>query len=188
MLAATDRQSLEGKRFAQQAGVAMTTTIDRTALTRHVQVDDPDAAVATVVVPAVFVAVRWWGGRLLLVRRTDSGCWEFPGGLVEVGENAEDAAVRATAEEAGVTVLITGLVGLFTDPAHIVPSVDGEVRQQFDVLFRARAVGGEPHGDAHETSEAAWVAVADLRGLRIEPHARTWITEALSCDSFPHLG
>src|SRR4051812_25498343 len=143
----------------------MTTTVDRTALTGQVHVHDPDALRPSVVVPSVFVAVRWWGGRLLLVRRMASGCWELPGGRVDVGESAEEAAVRETAEEAGVHVLLTGLVGLFTDPAYVVRTADGEVRQQFAVLFRARSIGGEPRGDGRETSEAAWVAFADLRTL-----------------------
>jgi 8-oxo-dGTP diphosphatase len=166
----------------------MTSTIERAESTRHAYFHDSDAPVATVVVPSVFVAVRWWGGRLLLVRRVDSGTWEFPGGRVAVGESAEEAAVRCTAEEAGVKVLITGLVGLFTDPAHVVRSEDGEVQQQFAALFHARAVGGAPHRDARETSEAAWVAVADLRGLPMEPAVGSWITEALSFDPLPHLG
>ena len=51
---------------------------------------DPYAPAATVVVPSVFVAVRSWDGRLLLVRRIDSGCWELPAGRVDVGESAED--------------------------------------------------------------------------------------------------
>lgn len=166
----------------------MTSTVDRTAPLRSVHFHDCDAPVATAVVPSVFVAVRWRGGRLLLVRRADNGCWELPGGPVGVGESAEDAAVHRAAERAGVKVLITGLAGLFTDPAHVVRSADGAVQQQFAVLFRARAVGGEPHGDARETSSAAWVAVADLRALPVVPPAGLWITEALSSDSFPHLG
>jgi 8-oxo-dGTP diphosphatase len=166
----------------------MTTTVNRTARARQVHFHDPDAPAATVVVPSVFVAVRWWGGRLLLVRRMDSGCWELPGGRVDVGESAEEAAVRETAEEAGVHVLLTGLVGLFTDPAHIVRAVDGEVRQQFAVLFRARSIGGEPHGDGFETSAAAWVPIADLRSLPVEPPVRVWIDEVLASDPCPHLG
>jgi ADP-ribose pyrophosphatase YjhB (NUDIX family) len=166
----------------------MTTTVDRTALTRQVHFHDPEAPPASVVVPSVSVAVRWWGGRLLLVRRIDSGCWELPGGRVDVGESAEEAAVRETAEEAGVTVLLTGLVGLFTDPAHVVRAVDGEVRQQFAVLFHARSIGGEPHGDGYETSEAAWMPIPDVRSLPVEPAIRVWIDEVLASDSCPHLG
>jgi 8-oxo-dGTP diphosphatase len=164
------------------------TTIDRTTPRRHVHFHDPAAPAATVVVPSVFVAVRGPGGRLLLVRRCDSGTWELPGGRVDVGESAVEAALRETAEEAGVAVEITGLVGLFTDPRHVVSAPGGEVRQQFVVLFRARAVGGVPHGDLEETSAAAWVDVAELPGLLVEPPVRIWIAHALSADGRPVLG
>jgi len=89
---------------------------------------DSAAPAATVVVPSVFVAVTEPGERLLLVRRCDSGAWELPGGRVEVGETAVGTAVREAAEEAGVAVRVTGLVGLFTDPSHVVRSPSGEVR------------------------------------------------------------
>src|SRR4051812_28835738 len=158
------------------------TTIDRAASTRQVYFHDPLAPIASVVVPSVFVAVRWHYGTLLLVRRCDSGMWELPGGRVDVGETAVEAAVRETAEEAGVRVAVTGLVGVFTDTDLVVRAPDGEVRQQFAVLFRATAIGGVPHGDLHETSEAAWVAVADLPGLPMEPHERIWIERALAGD------
>jgi 8-oxo-dGTP pyrophosphatase MutT (NUDIX family) len=107
---------------------------------------------------------------------------------VDIGETAIDAAVRETAEEAGVRVLITGFAGLFSDPAHVVRSPGGEVRQQFAVLFQARALGGIPHGDLHETSEAAWVAPMDLQALPVEPWARIWIDQALSVGDPPYLG
>ena len=48
------------------------------------------------------------------------------------------------------TFVVTGLVGLFTDPGHVVRSAIGTVRQQFVVVFHARAVAGSPHGDAHD--------------------------------------
>jgi 8-oxo-dGTP pyrophosphatase MutT (NUDIX family) len=174
----------------------MTATISTTAIDtglllgtgpapRQVYFHDPEAPAASVVVPSVFVAVRWHEGRLLLVRRCDSGAWELPGGRVDVGETAVDAAVRETAEEAGIHVVVTGLVGIFTDPGHVIRSLTGEVRQQFAVLFRARAVGGVPRGDLHETSEAAWVAVAELPRLLIPAPARAWIAEALANDDAP---
>ena len=168
----------------------MTTTIGATATgqarsTRQVYFHDPQAPVASVVAPSVFVAVRWHEGRLLLVRRCDSGAWELPGGRVDVGESAVDAAVRETAEEAGVEVVVTGLLGIFTDPGHVIRSSTGEVRQQFAVLFRGRAVGGVPRGDRHETSEAAWVTVAELSRLAIPAPVRVWIAEALANDDAP---
>jgi len=163
------------------------TTIDHAVRTRQVYFHDPLAPAASLVAPSVFVAVRWHHGTLLLVRRCDSGTWELPGGRVDVGETAVEAAVRETVEETGVHVEVTELAGLFTDPRHVVRAIDGEVRQQFALLFRARAVGGMPHGDQHETSEAAWVTVADLAGLPMEPVVRLWVAQALAMGEPPLL-
>jgi hypothetical protein len=76
------------------------------AVARQVHFHDPNAPRADRVVPSAFVAVRDEQDRLLLVRRRDSGKCELPGGRVDVGESAVDAAVRETIEEAGVRVQI----------------------------------------------------------------------------------
>jgi 8-oxo-dGTP diphosphatase len=155
---------------------------------RRVHFHDSAAPMATVVAPSVFVAVRNERGQLLLVRRCDDGTWELPGGRVDVGESAMQAGVRETAEESGLLVKITGLVGLFTDPAHVIESSDGgETRQQFAVCFHAWSPWGEPCGDLRETSEAVWVDPADVAALAVEPVARRWIGHALSGASEPHL-
>lgn len=162
-------------------------TVNGVAATRRVFFHDPGAPSATAVVPSAFVAVTS-GERLLLVRRRDSGRWELPGGKVDVGETAVGAAVREAAEESGVRVRITGLVGLFTDPQHVVSALDGTVRQQFVVVFRGEAQGGTPHGDPSETSDAAWVDVTDIGDLPMEPPVRAWIGTALRGDAdAPHL-
>jgi 8-oxo-dGTP diphosphatase len=82
----------------------------------------PDAPAASCVAPAAFAAVRDVTGRVLLVRRCDTGDWELPGGHVDPGESASDAVVRETAEESGITVEVTGLVGIYTDPATSSPT------------------------------------------------------------------
>jgi len=73
-------------------------------------------------------------GRVLLVRRSTSmarapGRWAYPGGFVELGESAEQAALRETAEEACVPARITGIVGrphTIRDPHHLVMAFRGE--------------------------------------------------------------
>ena len=74
-----------------------------------------------------------------------------------------------------------------TDPGLVVRSVTGEVRQPFALVFHARAVGGVPRGDLHETSEAAWIAPAELPGLPMEPSTRLWIEQALAVGAAPRL-
>ena len=164
------------------------TTVDRAALTRQVYYHDPTAPAATIVAPSVFVAVRRLQGSLLLVRRCDSGAWELPGGRVDVGETAVQAAVREAREEAGLQVEVTELAGIFTGPGHVVRSAGGDVRQQFALVFRARATGGVPHADQGETCAAAWVPVEDIPGLPIEPPIRLWIAQALAVGEPLHIG
>jgi 8-oxo-dGTP diphosphatase len=166
----------------------MLTTVDVSGGTaRQAYFDDPSAPRPTVIAPFVFVAVHRPSGRLLLVRRRDSGVWELPGGRVDIGESAQAAAVRETAEEAGVVVRITGLVGLYTRPGQIVRGADGVVRQQFAVVLSGEQVGqAAPRGDGIETDAAAWVAPEDLADLAIEPATRVRITDALHEDG-PHL-
>jgi 8-oxo-dGTP diphosphatase len=57
------------------------------------------------------------GERVVLIRRaTDPGrgLWSYPGGYLEMGETLEEGAVRETREETGLTVRITGLLGVYS--------------------------------------------------------------------------
>jgi 8-oxo-dGTP pyrophosphatase MutT (NUDIX family) len=167
-------------------GVGIGQPVPRTV--RRVHFHDPGAPAPTVVAPSAFVAARNGMGRLLLVRRCDSGTWEFPGGRVDVGESAPAAAVRETWEEAGVRIRVTGLVGLFTDPQHVVRAAQGGVvRQQFVVCFHARAVHGRPRPDHRETDDARWFSPADVLRLPTETGTARWVRCALSGRPLPYL-
>ena len=139
--------------------------------------------------PCAFVAVRDVTGRLLLVRRCDSGDWELPGGHVDPGESAADAAVRETAEESGITVEVTGVVGIYTDPGHVIADPGaGLVRQPFAVCFHARPLSGSPGGDQVETSDARWFTTGDIGALPIGPAMRLRIGHALTPSCPCHIG
>jgi 8-oxo-dGTP diphosphatase len=154
---------------------------------RSVHFHDPDAPAATIVTPSVFVAVQDEQGRFLLVQRCDSGAWEFPGGRMDVGETAIAAVVRETAEETGLRVRITGLVGLFSDPAFVIQPVAGEIRQPFVVCFRGVAERGPPRPDKIETADARWFEPTQVEAMTLEPGACRWIHHAIAGSSEPHL-
>ena len=93
--------------------------------------NDPSAPVAQRIVPAVTAFVVNDNGDVLLERRSDNGRWGLPGGVQEIGESIAQTVVREVREETGVDVEVTGLVGIYTDPGHIIAFSDGEVRQEF---------------------------------------------------------
>jgi 8-oxo-dGTP pyrophosphatase MutT (NUDIX family) len=140
--------------------------------------DDPEAPKPNSIVPAVTCFVEDERGRVLLVHRVDNDRWALPGGQVEVGERVAETVVREVREETGIDVEILGLVGIYSDPKHVIAYDDGEVRQQFALSFWARPIGGDLRHD-DEASEVQWITPGDLDSLDIHPSMRLRIQHAL---------
>lgn len=69
--------------------------------------------------PTVDVVIHVPGRGLVLVeRRNPPHGWALPGGFVDYGETCEEAAVREAREETGLDVVLTGLLGVYSDPAR----------------------------------------------------------------------
>ncbi|GFJ90373.1 NUDIX hydrolase [Phytohabitans rumicis] len=127
-------------------------------------------------------------GRILLIRRTDNDNWALPGGAMDLGESLPQAAVRETLEETGVRVEVTGLVGIYTDPRHVILyTSNGEARQEFSVVFTARPLGGTPT-PSDESREVRWVARDAVGSLRMDRSMRLRVDRYLSGVEQPHLG
>lgn len=63
----------------------------------------------------------------------------------------------------GIDCELTGLVGIYTNPNHVLEyTSDGEVRQEFSIVFTARAVSGEPTPSS-EFSQVVWVSPDNSR-------------------------
>lgn len=150
--------------------------------------NDPDAPKANSVVPSVTVGVRDDQGRILLIHKIDNDLWALPGGGHDIGESVADTAIREVREETGVEVEITGIVGLYTNPNHVLAYDDGEVRQQFSICFTGRHIGGSAREDGTETKEVKWVPVDQLDQLRIHPSMRMRIDHYLEERSTPFIG
>ncbi|WP_405539206.1 NUDIX hydrolase [Streptomyces antimycoticus] len=149
---------------------------------------DPDAPKANSVVPSVTAVVQDDAGRLLLIHKTDNDLWALPGGGHDIGESVSETVVREVAEETGITVEVDSVVGLYTDPQHVMAYDDGEVRQQFSICFRAHPTGGELRTSS-ESKEVRWVSPTDLDELDIHPSMRLRITHGLDASrNEPYLG
>ena len=150
--------------------------------------NDPDAPKATSIVPSANVVAVNDAGEILLIHRTDNDNWSLPGGAMEPGESMSDCAVRETREETGVQVEITGLVGIYTDPRHVILyTSNGEVRQEFSVVFTGRPVGGTPTISADST-EVRWVPAPEIRSLPMDRSMRMRLDDFLTAPSGIHLG
>lgn len=132
---------------------------------------DPGAPPANSIVVAVTAFILDEGGRLLMIRRTDNDRYAIPGGAQDVGETVSQTVVREVREETGITVEVTGLIGVYSDPAHVIAFADGEIRQEFSLCFRAQPIEGQARTSS-ESKEVLWVEPARLDDLNIHPSIR----------------
>jgi 8-oxo-dGTP pyrophosphatase MutT (NUDIX family) len=149
--------------------------------------NDPGAPKPNRIVPAVTAAVRDERGRILMIHRTDNDRWALPGGALELGETVISTAVREVKEETGIDIEVSGLVGIYSDPHHVIAYDDGEVRQQFAICVRGRPTGGTLRGSS-ESTEVRWVDVDELPHLDLHPTQRLRVSHALDRSSaIPYL-
>lgn len=109
---------------------------------------------------------------VVLVRRGSEpfeGQWALPGGFVKVGETVKEAAVREAAEETGLAVEVSRLVGVYSEP-------DRDPRgHNVSVAFLVRVLSGQMQA-ASDASEVDVLDPADV-GLAFD-HSRI-IADAL---------
>ena len=51
-------------------------------------------------------------GKILLIRGPHRG-WEFPGGVIEIGETIQDGVIREVKEETGIDIEVTKFCGIY---------------------------------------------------------------------------
>jgi 8-oxo-dGTP diphosphatase len=116
--------------------------------------------------PKVAVAVVLGDARgVLLGRRCidpGAGLWSFPAGYVNRGEVLEEAAVREVLEELGLSVRLTGLVGVYSERGSAVVLI----------VYAGEIEDGEPTPDGREVSEVRRFAVDALPEDLAFPHDR----------------
>ncbi|MEO1305215.1 MAG: NUDIX hydrolase [Pseudomonadota bacterium] len=118
-------------------------------------------------VPAVGV-ICFRDDHVLLIRRgtpPKKGEWSLPGGRIEPGEPARDAALRELREETGVEAKLLGLVDV-VDAIFENRSGDLITRHYVLVDFAAQWVSGEPEaGD--DAADARFFHLSDIGSLEM---------------------
>ena len=139
--------------------------------------NDPNAPKANSIAVAVSAFIQDDQDRILMIRRTDNDLYSIPGGQLELGETLAEAAVREVHEETGIECEVTSVIGLYSDPKHVIAYDDGEVRQEFSICFRATPLGGTLKPSS-ESKEVLWVHLDELHKLNIHSSIKLRIQHA----------
>jgi ADP-ribose pyrophosphatase YjhB (NUDIX family) len=83
---------------------------------------DPNAPRANSLVPGASAIVVNHEGRILLHRRSDNARWALPGGVMDIGESIAQTVTREVQEETGLEVEPEYIVGVYSDPGHVLPT------------------------------------------------------------------
>ncbi len=100
-------------------------------------------------------------GEVLLTQRADFKIWVLPGGGVEAGESAAQAAIREVYEETGLRVALTALVGIYAMPNWI--------GNTHSVIFAAKPLGGVLLAQPGEADDARY-----FRADALPEHMNWW--------------
>ncbi|MEV6696264.1 NUDIX hydrolase [Streptomyces sp. NPDC051453] len=106
--------------------------------------------------PGISAAIIVDSGKVLMVRRRISEgelMWQFPAGGIEAGETPEDAAVRETLEETGLTVKAVRLLGQRVHP---------KTRREMSYTACEPIEGTAYVADDDELDAVAWVAHGEI--------------------------
>lgn len=144
--------------------------------------NETNAPFANSIKPAVAVAIINEQKEILLLKRSDSGKWTMPGGTLDFGEDLITCAIREVKEEIGYKVKITDIIGTYTNPNTVIAYSDGEVRQEFTILYKGEIKSGQPVIDSESTAYQ-WINLDQAKELPMANSQKQRIEDVITYDN-----
>ncbi len=107
-------------------------------------------------------------GQILLHQRPDTNLWSLPGGAIELGESAQEAAIREIKEETGLEAKVDALLGVYTKYfSHL---ANNDKFQSIGITFCCSIIGGELIKKSTESSDVRFFEPDSLPSLAFQQH------------------
>ncbi len=129
--------------------------------------------------PFVGVGVVIFKGEKILLaernRRPNGKMWSIPGGAQELGETAEEAAIREIREETDLEINILGLV----DVVDVIRrDIEGKVEYHYTLVdFYAEWLSGEAVAN-DDVSDVKWIRLGEISDEILQPITKSIIMKA----------
>lgn len=139
---------------------------------------EPDAPKPNSIRPAAAVAVVN-GDKLLMLKRGDNAKWTMPGGTLDFGESLIECATREVKEETGLDVNVVDVIGTYTDPNILVAYSDGEVRQEFTIVYASDKFDGDIQLD-EESTAYRWISFDEVMGMEMASSQKRRVQDVIA--------
>ncbi|WP_143415129.1 NUDIX hydrolase [Geobacillus sp. E263] len=109
---------------------------------------------------------------LLQKRRQPKGYWGLPGGLMELGESAEETARREVWEETGLTIGSCRLLDVLSGPDTYVKVPNGDEFYAVTIVYETNEFSGEIRANPEESLDVRFFPINELPEQMIQSHCR----------------
>lgn len=110
--------------------------------------------------------------RILIVKRASPpsiGKWSIPGGVIEIGETAEEAVRREVREEVGIDIQDVELLDIYDS---ITRDENGRVRYHYLIVEYLARPSSLEIKHSEEVLEYRWVTLEEITRLDVTPSLR----------------